>query len=80
MTPNEHALQAADQLRNDRFQHPAIFSHALLAGPVVIGLDRRAQDWRLRFERVDLVERAQDGKHDVTVVHRVGDRLRKALA
>ena len=46
----------------------------------VVGLGGRAQDRRLRLERIDLVERPQNREHDVAVVHRIGDRLRKGLA
>ena len=80
MPPDEHALQVADQLGDDRFERAAALVDACPRGRLVVGLGGRAQDRRLRLQRVDLVERPQDRKHDVAVVDRIGDRLRKRLA
>ena len=45
----------------------------------IVGLARRAQDRRLRLERIDAVERPQQREDDVAVVHRIGDRRGKRL-
>ena len=43
MPPDEHALQVADKLRNDRFERLPLAVHHFPPGPFVVGLDRCAR-------------------------------------
>ena len=77
MAPDEHPFQVPHQLRDDLFERSALAIEAGLARRLVVRVDRRAQDRRLRLEVVDLVEGPQDREHEVGVVDRIGNRLRK---
>src|SRR4029079_5815797 len=80
VSPNEHALQVADELRNDRLERAAVLLEPPVAGQLIIGLGGLAQDRRLRLEGVNLIERAQDREHHIPVVDGVGNGGRKGLA
>ena len=79
MPPDEHPLQVADQLRNHGLELPPLARDTSRPCPFVVRFRRLPQNRRLRFQRINLVERAQNGEHHVPIMHRIRNRLGKRL-
>ena len=80
MSPDREPAELVDQLRGDLLDRGRVAGHPRLPRRGVIQGPGAAKHRDLRFQGVDLVDRAHQGKHEVGIVNPVGHRLREGQA
>src|SRR5262245_6837265 len=77
---DDQAIEAVDKFGNHFFQRSADVTEPSLRSGSVVRFARGAEYRGLRLEGVDAVERFDQRKYDVAIVHWVGDRRGERIA